>query len=88
MTRRGLVRRALAMLTGSAAPMTSWRPAAFGPELGLPIEAVLAADDAPSDGSSADLRARQRELAFEMYGEALERMAEADRPVRRSRRSA
>jgi hypothetical protein len=65
-----------------------WRPQGFDALVTLPTpERLIEHDDVVRrDGSSADLRDRQRELAFEMYGEALVRMADEDDRARRKRR--
>jgi hypothetical protein len=62
------------------AAMSWWRPQGFDALVTMPSpEALIEHDDVVRrDGSSADLRDRQRELAFEMYGEALVRMAADD----------
>jgi hypothetical protein len=71
--------RALRRMTDHSA-MSWWRPQGFDPLIDLPLpEAPLSQDDVVRrDGSSGDLRDRQRELAFEMYGEALLRIAAED----------
>jgi hypothetical protein len=70
--------------------MSWWRPQGFDALVTMPSpEALIGHEDVVRrDGSSADLRDRQRELAFEMYGEALVRMAADDERLNRRRETA
>jgi hypothetical protein len=61
--------------------LDGWRPNGFDALISLETPPVLPASadgDQRRDGSSADLRARQRDLAFDMYAEALMRIADED----------
>jgi hypothetical protein len=86
----GRLRRALARMTDPSA-MSWWRPEGFDPLLSLsdpPATAPATGGARRRDGSSADLRDRQRELAFDMYAEALVRIADADDDAHRRDRRA
>ena len=73
------VTRALRRMTDSSTTQW-WRPQGFDMLVAMPAADALTApdDDVRRDGSSADLRGRQRELAFDMYAEALVRLAHED----------
>ena len=71
--------RALRRMTDPAA-MSWWRPQGFDALVTMPAPHALIAhdDDVRRDGSSTQLSDRQRELAFDMYAEALLRLAAED----------
>jgi hypothetical protein len=66
-------------MTGGSA-MSWWRPVGFDALVAIPPPEARSADDdvVRRDGSSDELRDRQRAIAFEMYGEALMRIAAED----------
>ena len=71
--------RALRRMTAPST-LTWWRPEAFDALMSLEMADAPASDEdvRRRDGSSADLRERQRALAFDMSGEALMRLADED----------
>jgi hypothetical protein len=85
----GKLRRALHRMTGPSS-MSWWRPQGDDPIVAIPAIEALSADDelAVREGSSTDLGDRQRELAFDMYAEALMRIADEDDAVHRRKRRA
>ena len=72
----GRMRRALQRMTDQSV-MSWWRP--LGSDAMVTLPEPDRADESVArrrDGSSADLRERQRDLAFDMYAEALLRIAD------------
>lgn len=69
----------------------TWRPLALGGShraLELDLIVTGTAESRTRHGCSADLRERQRDLAYEMYGEALMVMEAEDADERRRARGA
>ena len=85
----GRLARMLQQLTAPSA-VPAWRPQGSDPLIAIPMIDALAGEDdsaARRDGSSMDLGERQRELAFDMYAEALMRITdEEDAAHHRKRR--
>lgn len=81
------LKRALNALTGPSGGLAWWCPQAFHAVPAIPADAPIVDEPAVGgDTSSADLRERRREVAFDMYAEALVRMVDADAATHRRRR--
>lgn len=80
--------RALRKMTTEPSAMSWWRPLGSDAMLELRSPGSPIDETPVRDGSSADLRDRQRDLAFDMYAEALVRLAEEDDAAHRSGRRA
>ena len=80
--------RALREMTTEPFAMSWWRPHGYDAMVDLRSPAAPLDETPLRDGSSADLRDRQRDLAFDMYAEALVRLADEDDAAHRGDRRA